>query len=226
MAYSTEHAAGLTEQPTPPAPSALSPGWKTSEFWLTLFAAIIGAIQMTGLLTPTTLAGKILGAAVLFLSALGYQTQRSSLKGQAIKAVAASAAKSLVLLLAFCVLTISAGGVGGCAADPIARADKATLVLDGAERGLKEAVVSGLISRDHAAELVAPVSAAHAAKTTVVTAALAGDKNTVNLAIDTFEAAVTAFVQAIARAKDNTLVDAAMAAHRPPPTPPPSATGP
>ena len=78
------------------APAApLKSGWRTSEFWLSLLALIVGAVASSGLLpggAPTQIAGIVSSV----LGALGYSTNRSLVK----RGGAAPLAALLVLLLA------------------------------------------------------------------------------------------------------------------------------
>lgn len=63
------------------APSApAKPGYKTSEFWLSLAAALLGAALTAGLFPDTSPWAKILGVFASVLSALGYTVSRSIVK--------------------------------------------------------------------------------------------------------------------------------------------------
>lgn len=57
-----------------------APGWKSSEAWLTLLAVILGAIPNSGLVADSPLAAKLVGMAIAALAAVGYTTNRTSLK--------------------------------------------------------------------------------------------------------------------------------------------------
>ena len=55
-------------------------GWKTSEFWLTLVAVLIGALAASGAIVETSMVGKIVGVAGSVLAAMGYTYSRSIVK--------------------------------------------------------------------------------------------------------------------------------------------------
>lgn len=57
----------------------LKPGYQTTEFWMSLAAVILGAIQTSGLLGEGT-ATKVIGAVVAGLAALGYSASRGLVK--------------------------------------------------------------------------------------------------------------------------------------------------
>jgi hypothetical protein len=67
------------------------PGWKTSEFWLSLAAIVIGAVMASGVLD--SLAGdhwlvKVVGIVASILGALGYTASRGFVKGKVVAAAA------------------------------------------------------------------------------------------------------------------------------------------
>lgn len=65
------------------------PGYKTTEFWLSLIAVLLGAIMSSGALAGGGLAAQIIGGALALLGALGYTTNRTSHKNkQVMKEVA------------------------------------------------------------------------------------------------------------------------------------------
>jgi hypothetical protein len=68
----------------------MKPGYKTSEFWLSLVAVLVGAIMSSGLLeaTATDADNKIVGLVVTLLAALGYTGARGFVKAQDVKAAA------------------------------------------------------------------------------------------------------------------------------------------
>lgn len=55
-------------------------GWKTSEFWLTLAAVLLGAFVNSGLVTEQHWSIKLAGVALAALTALGYTFKRTDLK--------------------------------------------------------------------------------------------------------------------------------------------------
>ncbi len=58
--------------------SETKPGYKTTEFWLSLVAVIIGAVLASGVENPAVL--KIAGIAGTVLSAMGYSLSRAKAK--------------------------------------------------------------------------------------------------------------------------------------------------
>lgn len=56
------------------------PGYKTTEFWLSLLAMLVGAAIASGAIGEATAVGKALGFAALVLSQLGYTVSRTALK--------------------------------------------------------------------------------------------------------------------------------------------------
>jgi hypothetical protein len=66
-----------------------TPGYKTTEFWLSLLATILGTILASGVLNPADpMQAKVIqvaGIVLAMLSTLGYTAGRSFVKGQAAK---------------------------------------------------------------------------------------------------------------------------------------------
>jgi hypothetical protein len=56
------------------------PGYKTSEFWLTLAANLVGTLMASGVVTDGGTVAKVLGVVVMLLSTLGYQVARTKAK--------------------------------------------------------------------------------------------------------------------------------------------------
>lgn len=56
------------------------PGWRTSEFWLSTAAAILGALFASGAIGEGGTVAKILGMAATILSTLGYTVARTKAK--------------------------------------------------------------------------------------------------------------------------------------------------
>ena len=56
------------------------PGWKTSEFWLSLAAALLGAFVVSGVLPAEHAVMKIAGMALTALASLGYAASRGRAK--------------------------------------------------------------------------------------------------------------------------------------------------
>jgi len=65
---------------TTTATSTLKPGWKTTEFWLSLLAVVLGALLTSGLLADGSQAIRIVGLGATVLGALGYTGARAMLK--------------------------------------------------------------------------------------------------------------------------------------------------
>ncbi len=55
-------------------------GYKTTEFWLSLLAMLLGALLVSGFIADGGLGYRILGGAINVLAALGYTASRSGLK--------------------------------------------------------------------------------------------------------------------------------------------------
>lgn len=72
----------------------MKPGYKTTEFWLSLAAMIVGAIMASGLLekTASPIDNQIVGIIVSVLAALGYTVGRGFVKAADSKATAIIAA--------------------------------------------------------------------------------------------------------------------------------------
>lgn len=58
----------------------MKPGYKTSEFWLTLAAVVVGLLLASGVLTDSPTALKIAAFVASALASLGYQFNRSKTK--------------------------------------------------------------------------------------------------------------------------------------------------
>jgi len=60
----------------------MKPGFKTTEFWMSLGAQIIGALMASGVIeaTSTTWDDKIVGMVVMLFAALGYTINRMVVK--------------------------------------------------------------------------------------------------------------------------------------------------
>ena len=66
------------------------PGYKTSEFWLSLAAVVVGLLYAAGVVADGSAFDKVLALAASLLGALGYTVSRGGVK----KASAAAAALS------------------------------------------------------------------------------------------------------------------------------------
>jgi len=65
-----------------PAPPKQKPGYKTTEFWLTLFAAIVGLLVTAGVLPTEGPVAQIVGFVGATLASLGYTWARGFVKKQ------------------------------------------------------------------------------------------------------------------------------------------------
>ena len=80
----------------------MKPGWKTTEFWLTLITQILGLLQLTGVIKPEEAGplsqgtGQIIGGLMTVGPAIGYAVSRGIAK---LKAPSAGTAALLALLL-------------------------------------------------------------------------------------------------------------------------------
>jgi hypothetical protein len=64
------------------------PGYKTTEFWLSLVALLVGALMASGILEASNSDwdNKIVGLVAMVLTSLGYTVGRSMTKGSSAKA--------------------------------------------------------------------------------------------------------------------------------------------
>lgn len=60
-----------------------SPGYRTSEFWLTLAATVVGMLIASGEFADATAMGKVLAFAASVLGGLGYTWSRANVKKHA-----------------------------------------------------------------------------------------------------------------------------------------------
>ncbi len=58
----------------------MKPGYKTTEFWLSVAAMVIGALIASGVFGDASMAGKVLAWAASALAALGYSVSRGLVK--------------------------------------------------------------------------------------------------------------------------------------------------
>jgi len=58
----------------------VKPGYKTTEFWLSAAAAIVGLVAASGVFPAEGEIGKIVGMAVVVLASLGYSSSRGQAK--------------------------------------------------------------------------------------------------------------------------------------------------
>lgn len=60
--------------------NSVKPGYKTTEFWLSVAACVVGALAASGIFPDESTGMKIVGLATTTLAALGYTTARFILK--------------------------------------------------------------------------------------------------------------------------------------------------
>lgn len=104
---------------TVPNAATVVPGWKTTEFWLSLLAAVVGIVMASGIIPATSTWEKIVGIVASVLSALGYQVMRTSVKTNA-----QSAALVMAKIEADSKALVAAGPVAPSAADALKDAAK------------------------------------------------------------------------------------------------------
>lgn len=68
----------MSEETTDKAPP--KPGYKTTEFWLSFVAVLIGTVTASGLVPADSVWERIIGLVVAALAALGYTGARLALK--------------------------------------------------------------------------------------------------------------------------------------------------
>ena len=71
----------------------MRPGYKSTEFWMSLAAVLVGAVVASGILdeTASDLDNRIVGLIVTVLAALGYTATRGIVKANAAKTEAVRA---------------------------------------------------------------------------------------------------------------------------------------
>ena len=58
----------------------MKPGYKTTEFWLSLLVMILGTLMGSGIITDGSTVEKIIGGALAILGAMGYTYNRMGVK--------------------------------------------------------------------------------------------------------------------------------------------------
>jgi hypothetical protein len=66
----------------------MKPGYKTTEFWLTTAASVLGAVTASGVIPSDSPFAQIVGLIVSLLATMGYQYQRGVEKTTASKTAA------------------------------------------------------------------------------------------------------------------------------------------
>ena len=59
---------------------SVKPGYKTTEFWLSLIAVVLGALVSQGVFANGSEAAKVAGIALIALASLGYTASRAMVK--------------------------------------------------------------------------------------------------------------------------------------------------
>lgn len=80
--------------------TATKPGWKTTEFWLSLVATLVGLFIASGALPEESVVMKIAGFVLAALVSLGYGAMRASVKkaeadGEVVRQAAVTIAKGV-----------------------------------------------------------------------------------------------------------------------------------
>jgi len=70
----------METQNTPETTPVARPGYKTTEFWLSLAAVAVGAVQASGIVPNEGIWAQVLGTVTVALVALGYTGARLSIK--------------------------------------------------------------------------------------------------------------------------------------------------
>ena len=71
----------------PETPEVTKPGYKTTEFWMTAVATILGIVLASGVVPDGGMAAQIIGGTLTILAQLGYTSSRTQVK----KAIAGGA---------------------------------------------------------------------------------------------------------------------------------------
>lgn len=153
-----------TTEPTTP-PQAQKPGFKTTEFWLTLLANAIGGTLASGLVIEDSTIAKILGVALMLLSTLGYQYARAKVKTAVI-----NAAPMLALFLLGALAVGTVGLNAGCGQSQREKTIHAALLTTDAahdgfvayDRERQAAIVESAASREQGAAALAEYRASRA----------------------------------------------------------------
>lgn len=87
----------IKKEQTQPANEGAKPGFKSTEFWLSLLATLLGFFMSSGLLPDTHWAIQVTGLAVAALSQLGYTHNRSKLKATEVSVKALKAPEPVLV---------------------------------------------------------------------------------------------------------------------------------
>lgn len=123
---STSQTSKTTETPTSTSTTtttSVTPGWKTSEFWVKIVALIVSTLLASGVIPTTGVWAQVTAIAVTILGAMGYTVGRSMVKAAALRG---TMLVLMLLLASSCAPPVAAGVVAvgaitasGCAHNPI-----------------------------------------------------------------------------------------------------------
>lgn len=60
----------------------MKPGYKTTEFWLSIAAFVLGAVMSSGAITEGSAAERAVGGVIAILATMGYTASRTTTKKQ------------------------------------------------------------------------------------------------------------------------------------------------
>jgi len=72
----------MSETTDPDSHLKKKPGFKTTEFWLSSLAMILGVVLASGAIPEGGMAGQIVGGVLSVLASLGYTASRTQVKKQ------------------------------------------------------------------------------------------------------------------------------------------------
>lgn len=114
----------------------MKPGWKSTEFYLTLICIIAGALPTSGLVAPGSTVLKIAGLATMVLGALGYTYVRGQVKQAASDGEKGFGALEVMVILC----AIGLGIMAACATMAAEAKHDGRAVVDCTTASAKEAV--------------------------------------------------------------------------------------
>ena len=82
-ALAAAQAAVAAATPAVPATPAVTPGYKTTEFWLSTLATFCGVLMASGVITSGSTFDKGIGLVVAALTSMGYAASRATVKSNA-----------------------------------------------------------------------------------------------------------------------------------------------
>lgn len=78
--HELQEAAGMQSGAPKRKNGPVKPGWRSSEFWLTLAAVVLPAVHAAGLFGETSPVTKVIAIGIAALAAFGYNANRTALK--------------------------------------------------------------------------------------------------------------------------------------------------